>query len=291
MNSIHERMITRCPIGCTTELDITQYLLPEGPLLRCHCCGQLISQCSSTEYWQSMEEFDDPKGTLPDADSAQRRYRRSDKFLQQIAKHLNKTPQQIRLLDVGCSSGAFLKTAVDQGFVAEGVEPAPKAALTAQSAGLKVFQGLLQEANYADNQFDAVTLFEVIEHLPQPADMLQKIHRILKKDGILLIGTGNADSWTMAALGSRWEYLSITQHGGHISFFSPASIKMLAQRNRFEMISIHTRRVCFLEKGAFPVFVFQIGKLFAELSNLFAVYFNKGHDMAVYLRKLDSATP
>lgn len=285
MSDSELRYLNRCPVGCSSELETTQYILPEGALLRCNGCGQLISQCTSTDYWESMLEFDDPKGTLPVAGSEQRSFQRSKGFLDRISKALGQSPGQIRLLDVGCSSGAFLNTAVKLDFLAEGIEPAPRAAATAQAAGLNVRRGLLQDGGYADGQFDAVTLFEVIEHLQQPQELLQEVHRILRPDGILLIGTGNAASWSMAAMGARWEYLSIAKHGGHISFFSPASLASLAQRSGFSVMAVRTRRVRFYEKGECAMPLYHITKLIGELLNVFAVLLDKGHDMTVYLRK------
>ena len=285
MSNSETRYLNTCPVGCDAPLEITGYILPEGPLLRCSGCGQLLSQCDTAHYWQSMQEFDDPQGTLPVAGSEQRRFRRSKSFLDRIAKLLDKSPEQIRLLDVGCSSGAFLNTAVKLGFRAEGVEPAPKAAATAQAAGLKVYQGLLQEAGYADGQFDAITLFEVIEHLQQPLALLQECQRILRPGGILLIGTGNASSWSMAVMGARWEYLDIAKHGGHVSFFNPGSIASLAQRGGFSVAAVHTRGVRFCEKGDCAKPVYSIAKLVGEFLNIFAALLKKGHDMAVYLKR------
>lgn len=286
MNNPESRFLNTCPVGCNAPLETTAYVLPEGALLRCSACGQLISQCTEAYYWQSMQEFDDSQGTLPKAGSEGGRLRRSKKFLDQIAALLGQPPEKIRLLDVGCSSGAFLHAAVKLGFHAEGVEPAPKAAATAQAAGLKVHQGLLQEAGYADGQFDAITLFEVIEHLQQPQELLQECRRILRPGGILLIGTGNAGSWSMAAMGARWEYLHIAKHGGHVSFFNLGSIASLAQQNGFSVAAVRTRGVRFCEKGDCAKPVYRIAKLAGELLNIFAALLNKGHDMAVYLKRI-----
>lgn len=286
MRNPESRYLNICPVGCDAPLETTKYILPEGALLRCRACGQLLSQCTTAHYWQSMQEFDDPQGTLPVAGSEQRRFRRSKSFLDQIAKLLGQPPEQIRLLDVGCSSGAFLNAAVKLGFRTEGVEPAPKAAATAQAAGLNVRQGLLQEAGYADGQFDAITLFEVIEHLQQPLELLQECQRILRPGGILLIGTGNAASWSMAAMGARWEYLHIARHGGHVSFFNPGSIASLAQRSGFSVAAMHTRGVRFCEKEDCAMPVYRIAKLAGEFLNIFAALSNKGHDMAVYMKRI-----
>lgn len=284
MNHSESRYLKVCPVGCDAPLQTTSYTLPEGALLRCTACGQLISQSDEVHYWQSMQQFDNPMGTWPDAGSEQRRARRSKSFLDQIAKLLGQPPEQISLLDVGCSSGAFLNTAVKLGFRAEGVEPAAQAAATAQAAGLRVRQGLLQQAGYADGQFDAITLFEVIEHLQHPLELLHECHRIMRPGGVLLIGTANAASWSMAAMGERWEYLSITKHGGHVSFFSPESIAMLGRRSGFNVVTVHTRGVRFREKDDCSKPVYRVAKVAGELLNVFAAKLNKGHDMAVYLK-------
>ena len=285
MSNPESRFLNTCPAGCDAPLEATGYILPEGALLRCTACGQLLSQCSEARYWESMQEFDDSRGTLPKAGSEGDRLRRSKKFLDRIAALLGQPPEKICLLDVGCSSGAFLHAAVKLGFRAEGVEPAPRAAATARAAGLKVHQGLLHEAGYADGQFDAITLFEVIEHLRQPQDLLKECRRILRPDGILLVGTGNTASWSMAALGARWEYLHIAGHGGHVSFFNPGSIASLARLSGFSVAALRTRGVRFCEKGDCARPVYRIAKLAGELLNIFAVLLDKGHDMAVYLKR------
>jgi 2-polyprenyl-3-methyl-5-hydroxy-6-metoxy-1,4-benzoquinol methylase len=274
-----------CPVGCNAPLETTGHILPEGALLRCTACGQLLSQCNQARYLESMQEFDDPQGTLPRAGSEGGRMRRSKKFLDRIARLLGQPPGEIRLLDVGCSSGAFLQAAVKLGFRAEGVEPAPKAAATAQAAGLKVHRGLLHEVGYADGQFDAITLFEVIEHLQHPQALLKECQRILRPGGILLVGTANAKSWTMAAQGARWEYLHIAKHGGHVSFFTPQSMALLAERTGFTLAEVRTRGVRFREKGDCPQPVYRLAKLAGELLNIPAILLNKGHDMAVYLKR------
>ncbi|MDZ4201174.1 MAG: class I SAM-dependent methyltransferase [Gallionella sp.] len=280
-----QRFMKTCPVGCDTPLETTNHVLPEGALLRCTKCGQLLSQCTEARYWQSMEEFEAPQGTLPSERSLASRFRRSKKFLDQITRLLDKSPGEIKLLDVGCSSGAFLADAVKMGFRAEGVEPAAAPVATAQATGLNVRQGLLQDIGYADGQFDAVTLLEVIEHLQDPHSLLQECRRILRPGGILLIGTGNAASWTFAAEGARWEYLSIAGHGGHVSFYNPASMAALAKRSNFSVAAVRTRGVRFCEKSDCSKPVYRLAKIAGESLNFLAAALDKGHDMAIYLRK------
>ncbi len=279
------RYITTCPVGCAPPLQSTPIVLPEGPLLRCPHCGQLVSQCSEALYWQSMQEFNDPRGTMPDARSAARGFRRGKKYLDHISALLGKAPAATRLLDVGCSSGAFLTTAVKLGYAAEGVEPAERAAATAQASGLKVHQGLLHEAAYADASFDAISLLEVIEHLKEPLPLLREVQRILKPGGIFLIGTGNAASWSAQSFGAHWDYFSIAKHGGHISFFNPKSIEKLAAQADFSVAQLKTRSVRFGDRGNTAEPAYTLFKIAAELVNPLAAWWDQGEDMAVYFRK------
>lgn len=282
---IEQRYVKVCPVGCNSKLEETTLILPEGALLRCPQCGQLISQCNEDRYLQSMQEFDSPAGTLPNSGSVDRRFHRNKKFLTKISASLKKAPENIRLLDVGCSSGSFLGTAIQLNYKAEGVEPAAQAASAAQARGLKVRNGLLHEVAYPDGEFDAITLFEVIEHLRDPLPLLKECHRILRPGGILLIGTGNAASWTASATRENWAYFSIATHGGHISFFTPDSLKTLARTAGFSLQRLDTRSVRFREKTKSTEPGYTLLKIAAEIVNPLASLLDRGEDMAMYLRR------
>lgn len=277
--------VAKCPVGCNAALETTDIVLPEGALLRCSECGQLLSQCSEEAYWKSMEEFNDPVGTLPGEDTMPRQFGRSKKFLDQIRSLLNKEPGDIHLLDVGCSSGAFLNVAVKLGYQSEGVEPAALAAATAQAAGLKVRCGLLEEIGYAAESFDAITLFEVIEHLKDPLPLLAECRRILKPGGILLIGTANADSWTARSMKKDFDYFSIKNHGGHVSFFNPGSMEKLGEKAGFRLVRIKTKSVRFCDRSNSREPAYTLLKILGELSNPVASLLHKGADMTVYLER------
>ncbi len=280
----NSRYLESCPIGCTAALVPSDIVLSEGALLYCQECGQLISQCGVERYWQSMQEFDDPRGTLPTADSGERRSRQNRKRLGKILLLLEKPAQEISLLDVGCSSGAFLSTAAALGFRAQGVEPAAKAAQSAIQTGLRVHIGTLHEARFPAQHFDAVTLFEVIEHIKDTITLLNECHRIMRPGGVLMIGTGNTDSWTAAFMKSRWRYFQINHHGGHVSFFNPYSLRLLAARAGFTLEAVETRNVHFYEKGDVAPALYRTAKIVTELLNFPAQLLGKGQDMLAVLR-------
>ncbi|MDQ6957302.1 MAG: class I SAM-dependent methyltransferase [Mariprofundaceae bacterium] len=279
-------LFEKCPIQCNSTLIETNIHLPEGTLRQCSQCGQLLSACSEDWYNKSMQEFNTPKGTLPEKKHKQRYNKRISKILNAAKKQLLYKANDIISLDVGCSSGALLQVAQHCGFTAHGVEPAEQAAKTASLIpNAHVFQGLLHDAKYPDNHFDIITLFEVIEHLTNPIDLIQEIMRILKPGGILLIGTGNADSWTVHIQGEKWDYFDISGHGGHISFFTPKSMMFLAQHCNLVIKNIHTKRVNLGEKKNISFISYQLNRIARELIALPARWTNKGHDMLVSMQK------
>jgi 2-polyprenyl-3-methyl-5-hydroxy-6-metoxy-1,4-benzoquinol methylase len=278
-------LIARCPLECNAGFDPSDILLPEGALLRCRGCGQLLSQVSAEHFQRSMAEFDDPRGTAPDAVAVERRGTLARRRLEKIRALLSKPADEIELLDVGCSSGAFVLTARELGYRAQGVEPAPAAAESARAQGAPVFTGTLQDARFPPDRFDAITLFEVIEHVVEPLPLLRECHRILRPEGVLLIGTGNTRSWTVRSMGARWDYFSIARHGGHVSFFSTVSMRILAKRTGFRVVRIDTRNVRFLDRGEATPVSYTIAKIAAEALNIPARIAGKGHDMLAYLRK------
>ena len=279
------RFIQHCPVGCAAPLLPTAIRLPEGELLCCAECGQWISQASRQRYGDSMREFDTEQGTAPDAASLQRRHALAAQRIERLARLAGREPRTLRLLDVGCSSGAFLEAARTLQVPARGVEPAPAAAAGARAKGLDVVTGTLDQAAFEPGSFDAVTLFEVIEHLQDPLSLAHDVFRVLRPGGVWLVGTANAASWTAALMGARWQYLQIESHGGHVSFFNPGSIATLAARSGFTVESVDTRNVRAFERGQAPSAVYTLAKLGTELLSPLARAAGRGHDMLAWLRK------
>ena len=283
---VRGRLIECCPVGCSDTLVDTSIVLPEGPLRRCLACGQLVSQITATAYAGSMKEFDTPRGTLPTSRTQRRHDARAAKLFGMVKTLIrSESGTGARLLDIGCSSGALLRSAMIHGFDAEGVEPAAQAAEFAKSTGLKVFHGYLEEARFPASSFDAVTLMEVIEHLPDPSALLREVGRILKPNGVLVVGTGNGASWTVRLVGARWGYFQVAEHGGHISFFNPLSLTLLARRCGFDVERSETRRVSLAERKEAGYLSYRLLRVATEVLAMPARLFGKGHDMLVFLRK------
>lgn len=144
-----------------------------------------------------------------------------------------------RLLDVGCSYGAFPDLARRRGWDAVGVEiSAGPAEFARKERGLDVFDGTLEDAGFPDGHFQAITLWDVIEHLDDPVSTLSEARRVLAPGGILLVFTINHESLHYS-LGNllyrisrrRWKSFSRLFYDIHHNFFfSPRSFGALLQR-------------------------------------------------------------
>ncbi len=278
-----EVLLTTCPNGCHAALYSSNILVFEGILRECSSCCQLISSCSKEDYDESNQKWDTEQGTWPSKKSFERLLKRRKKDLDLISNLLSKKSSDIHILDVGCSNGSSVFIASNLGFHAAGVEPSEKAIQDGKNRGLNLHLGYLSDVSFDDNSFDAITLYEVIEHVATPIALLNECNRILRPNGILLIGTGNINSWTRYIRKSKWDYFDMKQNGSHISFFSPSSIGILASRTGFTIVKVITSSVKFYEKGEIPNSLYRIVKIFSELLNMPAYLFNKGHQMEVFL--------
>jgi SAM-dependent methyltransferase len=116
------------------------------------------------------------------------------------------------LLDVGCGSGAFLHQMRDRGWRVVGVEPDPKAAESARRNDLDVRDGMLADAAFADDMFDAIVLSHVIEHVHDPVALLRECARVLRPGGQLVITTPNLESIGHRRFGADWRGLEPPRH-------------------------------------------------------------------------------
>lgn len=279
------RLFEQCPVCNSADLVPLSARLLEGPLLKCSTCGHFVSSCTSKQHEDALWKWDNASGTNPDAKSLSRHQQVSTRRLTTAIKLLRTSSQPPHLLDVGCSSGSLLAVAANMGLSVSGVEPATVAAEAAQKAGFDVHAGYLNQANYPDNHFDIVTLFEIVEHLSDPSALVNECRRILKAGGVLAINTPNGASWTAKFMGHRWEGFSLVKLGGHVSFFTPDSMKFLVHHTDLSVAKIETRNVRFFERGQCSPTFFRAAKIAAQLLAYPARILGQGHDLLIFLRK------
>lgn len=138
-----------------------------------------------------------------------------------------------KLLDVGSGFGFFLSEMRNRGWEATGVEISQKAiAYSRDDLGLSVYPGPLERLNLPENDFDVVSGFYVIEHLPYPMDFLKECHRMIKPGGFLLLRyphtTPIKNLLHLFKIENRLFDLP-----AHLSDFSPEIIQRMLERVRF----------------------------------------------------------
>jgi 2-polyprenyl-3-methyl-5-hydroxy-6-metoxy-1,4-benzoquinol methylase len=127
-------------------------------------------------------------------------------------------PRKGRLLDVGCGTGVFLLAAQQSGWDTLGLEGNPQAAAEARTRARNVKQGDLADEQWASASFDVVTLWQVLEHLPEPLPILRKLREALKPGGFLFVAVPNAASLQAKLLGRRWFNFQNPTHLIHFTF-------------------------------------------------------------------------
>jgi 2-polyprenyl-3-methyl-5-hydroxy-6-metoxy-1,4-benzoquinol methylase len=128
----------------------------------------------------------------------------------------------MRLMDYGCGSGSFLLQAQSLGAEVEGIEPSTYAAEVARKAGLTVHCGTVKDYPLPERGFDLITSNHVIEHVPDPIDVLHDLGKLLADDGYLWIAVPNAACPVSRRLGFRWHSADIPRHVHH---FCPTSME------------------------------------------------------------------
>jgi len=155
-----------------------------------------------------------------------------------------------RLLDVGCASGIFLQGIRNLGkWEPYGVEINAEVARLAQEHGLDVRPGTLEQAGYADEYFDAVTLWDVLEHLHDPVGSLSEIHRILKPDGLVVIRVPNGNSRDSRLFGRYWAGLDSPRH---LYIFTPEILAKMLDATGFKIVGQDSA------SGSYPTFLLSL---------------------------------
>lgn len=125
------------------------------------------------------------------------------------------------LLDIGAGTGDFLKTAKEKGWEINGVEPNESARDLAASKQVNLKKSLEE---FKGNTFDVITLWHVLEHVPNLEETIQKIENLLAPGGTLIIAVPNYNSFDSNYYKSHWAAFDAPRHLWH---FSISSMKVI----------------------------------------------------------------
>lgn len=139
------------------------------------------------------------------------------------------------LLDVGAATGFFVDIAQKMGWKACGLEISEYAAEIAQKKGLDVRCGTLEDGTFKEKSFNAITLWDVLEHFQNPNREINVCLKLLEASGILAINTPDSGSWYARIMGKRWHLLVPPEH---LHYFTQKSVRIFLERNNFKLEEI-----------------------------------------------------
>lgn len=142
-----------------------------------------------------------------------------------------------KLLDVGCGIGYFLEEAKKRGWQVHGTEYTDKAIEICESKGIQMKKGVLNINNYTAGEFDVITSFEVIEHINNPLDEIQKFNTLLRSGGVVYITTPNFNSLQRLQLGEKSTVITYPEH---LSYYTPSTLSFLFSKLGFKPLDVQT---------------------------------------------------
>jgi 2-polyprenyl-3-methyl-5-hydroxy-6-metoxy-1,4-benzoquinol methylase len=163
--------------------------------------------------YDDPDYFDSGVYRTPSASALQRIW--ADGRLDLIGEHV--AGNGSRIFEIGCAYGLFLERARDRGFEVAGLEYSRVAARTAsRRLGVPIHEGEIVDLD-GDGTFHAVAAWDVIEHVPNPAEFLAAARRMLAPGGVVALSCPYYDSIPSRALRSRWWTLKPHKHIWHFT--------------------------------------------------------------------------
>ncbi len=144
-----------------------------------------------------------------------------------------------KLIDFGCYTGVFMEMAKNKGWTVSGIELSDWASKIARKKNLgEVYSKPINELSLPYKTFDLITLWDVIEHLANPKQILENLSKYLKHNGIIAFSTHFIDSFSAKILGKHYPFLMDM----HLSHFSGKTIKKMLNDLGFEILKIYPHK-------------------------------------------------
>ena len=206
-------------------------------ILQCRACGLGVPSPAPSAQQLSEYNLRAYRGEERAAVYASRREEFEKRYEAQIARIKHFQPGGA-LLDIGCNIGMFMKASRSRGFAVTGVEVnAGCAVYGRENFGLDIRSCSLEGADFPPETFDVVTVFDVLEHVPDPRAFLSAAGRVLKPGGLLVVQSPNFNSFMAWLLKGNWNWLTPPDHLYH---FTPGALESLLGAHGFSVREVRT---------------------------------------------------
>lgn len=218
-----------------------EYQYPKFGIIKCAQCGLIrtarmpdnekIRRLYSESYFRSSDS-----GTVGYDNYIKDHIKITRTFEKRMREIERWTGHTGRLLDVGCATGFSLDAAQKLGWKASGIEISEFACdYGRKTLGLDLSCGSLADVNFPPETFDAVTMWDYLEHSPDPGGEIEIAHGLLKKGGLLVLTTPDISSLPARIYGSRWMGIKEEEH---LYYFSRDTIRGLLRKAHFETVRL-----------------------------------------------------
>ncbi len=138
-------------------------------------------------------------------------------------------PTKGKILDIGAGTGEFLSVAKNNGWQTIGVEPSERAKSIAINKGISFVSATSELENHS---FDVISMWHVLEHVPDLDSQIKELKRLLKPSGTLIIAVPNFKSFDAKHYGNFWAAYDVPIHFWH---FSKTAIKLLFEKEEMKL--------------------------------------------------------
>jgi 2-polyprenyl-3-methyl-5-hydroxy-6-metoxy-1,4-benzoquinol methylase len=147
-------------------------------------------------------------------------------------KLINSQSAKGRILDIGAGVGDFLSVCKNDGWQTIGIEPSDKAKNIAKSKGVSFVENLSELENHS---FDIITMWHVLEHVPNLEEQIAELKRLIKPNGTIIIAVPNFKSFDAKHYGQFWAAFDVPIHLWH---FSKTAIQKLFAKEKLELVKV-----------------------------------------------------
>jgi 2-polyprenyl-3-methyl-5-hydroxy-6-metoxy-1,4-benzoquinol methylase len=147
-------------------------------------------------------------------------------------KLINSQSTKGRILDIGAGVGDFLSVVKNDGWQTIGIEPSEKAKAIAINKGVSFVENL---SELESNSFDVITMWHVLEHVPDLENQIKELKRLIKPSGTVIIAVPNFKSYDASHYGIFWAAYDIPIHLWH---FSKTAIQKLFAKEKLELVKV-----------------------------------------------------
>lgn len=198
-------------------------------IVRCDRCGLLY--CSPRPTALELREL---YAGLEDPAYAAERDGRTRTAMMHV-RDLSTFVSHGRLLELGSACGFLVEAARRAGFEAVGIEPSAWARTYAKDKmGLSLLEGTIEDYHFPDEHFDAVCMFDLLEHLPDPRGTMAEIARVLRTGGVISMSTPDGGSVAGRVLGRNWWGFKPE----HLFYFTRRSLGRLLSDTGFDLCEV-----------------------------------------------------